>query len=169
MFANQVVSLAGPGAEGRPAEIDLARVTVAGDVERLLEAVRNVERAHEVAAGAAMDDRELDAFEARDAVDDLVHGSVTTDRDKQASASRGGLLGEVDEVARALGKKCVAGHAPFGCRPRDLRPALAGGAVVGRRVDQEDGLANESPTSRWRARRASSCRRRPGGPRPRSG
>ena len=108
--------------------------------------MRDAERAHEVAAGAAVDDRKLDALEARDAVDDLVHGSVPADGDEQARASRRSLTGEVDEVPGPLGDEGIAAQAALGREPRDLRPALPGRAVVGRRVDEEGGLANESPT-----------------------
>jgi hypothetical protein len=89
-----------------------------------------------------MDDRELDTIEARHAVDDLVHGSVPADGDEEACAFRGSLPGKVDEVARPLGEEGVAAQAAFGREPCDLGPALPGRAVVGRRVDEEDGLAN---------------------------
>ena len=82
-------------------EVDGGRAPVASDLERSLDAVRDAEGAHEVAAGAAVDDRKLDALEGRDAVDDLVHGAVAADGDEQARASRRSLTGEVDEVARA--------------------------------------------------------------------
>jgi hypothetical protein len=92
-----------------------------------------------------VDDCELDALEARDAVHDFVHGSVSADRDEQARASRGSLAGEVDEVARPLGEEGVAGQPALGREPRDFRPALPGRAVVGGRVDEEGGLANGRP------------------------
>jgi hypothetical protein len=65
--------------------------------------VRDVERARKVTPRAAVDDCELDSLESRDAVDDLVDGPVSADRNEQAGASSGGLPGEIDEVARALG------------------------------------------------------------------
>ena len=65
---------------------------VAGDLERAVELVRDPERADEVAAGAAVDDRELDALDARDPVHDLVHRPVAADGDEElaplAAASR---------------------------------------------------------------------------------
>ena len=101
------------------------------------ETMRDAERAHEVAAGAAVDDRELDAVDACDAVHDLVHGPVAADCDEQARAPRPQLSGEVREVLGPLREERVAGQAPIGGEPRDLGPALPGGAVVGGRVDEE--------------------------------
>jgi hypothetical protein len=93
-----------------------------------------------------VDDCELDALETRDAVDDLVDGSVPADGDEQARASRRSLAGEVDEVPGPLGDEGIAAQAASGREPRDLGPAPSGCAVVGRRVDEEGGFANESPT-----------------------
>ena len=96
-----------------------------------------------------MDDRKLDALDAldgRDAVDHLVHGSVSADGDQQARASRRSLCGKVDEVPGPLGDEGIAAQAALGREMRDLRPALPGRAVVGRRVDEEGVFANESPT-----------------------
>jgi len=91
-----------------------------------------------------VDNCQLDALNACDAVHDLVHGPVAADRDEQPRAAGRCLAREVDEVAGPLGKECVADQAVLGCKVGDLGPALAGRAVVGGRVDEEDGLgANE--------------------------
>ena len=133
---------AGPGVEGRPPEVDLARRPVAGDLERSFELVRDPERADEVAAGSAVDDCELDAVDSGDPVHDLVHRSVAANRDQELRASRRGLPREVGEVTLLLGEVCVSLEPALGRDPRHLRPAFPGGAVVGRRVDQEDRVAN---------------------------
>jgi hypothetical protein len=89
-----------------------------------------------------VDDRELHSLDPLDPVDDLVHGPVAADGDEQARSVLDGFPRQVDEVTRALGDERVAGKPPLGREPGDLGPALARGAVVGRRVDEEDGLAN---------------------------
>jgi hypothetical protein len=45
-------------------------------------------------------------------------------------------------VALLLGQVRVADEAALGGQTRDLGPALPGGAVVGRRVDEKRGVAN---------------------------
>jgi hypothetical protein len=49
-------------------------------------------------------------------------------------------------MTRALGDERIAAQAALGREARDLGPALSGRAVVGRRVDEEGGFANERPT-----------------------
>jgi len=104
--------------------------------------VRDPERADEVAAGAAVHDRELYALDPGDSVHDLVHGPVPAHCDQQASSFRRGLMRELREVLGPLRQERVADQAAFAGEPGDLRPALAGRPVVRGRVDQEDGRAN---------------------------
>jgi hypothetical protein len=116
--------------------------------EGVVEAARDVEGADEVTARAAMDNRELGAFGACQAVDDLVDRPVPTDRDEQACSARDRFTGEVGQVSGPLGEERVAAQPALVRRARDLRPAAAGGPVVRGRIDQEDGLganASEAP------------------------
>jgi hypothetical protein len=49
-------------------------------------------------------------------------------------------------MTRALGDERIAAQAAFGRKVRDLGPPLSRRAVIGRRVDEEGGFANERPT-----------------------
>jgi hypothetical protein len=91
-----------------------------------------------------VDDRELDALQAGDPVHDLVHGPVAPDRDEQSRAAFRRLACELDEMPGLLREQSVADQPTFGRQPGNLRPALAGRPVVGRGIDEEDGLANGS-------------------------
>jgi len=91
-----------------------------------------------------MDDRELDAFDAGDAVHDLVHRPVSADGHDQTRASGRCLVRKLGQVLRALGEERVAGQAAVGRAAGDLGPALPGLASVGGRVDQESRLANRT-------------------------
>jgi hypothetical protein len=106
--------------------------------------VRDPERADEVAAGASMHDRELDAVDARDPVHDLVHCAVPADGDDQVRASRRGVVRELGQVLRPFGEERVAGEAAIGCEPGDLGPALPGLAPVGGGIDQKRRGANRT-------------------------
>jgi hypothetical protein len=98
--------------------------------------------ADEVPAGAARDDRELDVPRLGDTVYDLVDGSVAADRNQERRALGDRTARQLGEVAGPLREQRLAAQAALGCEVGDLRPALPRRAVVGRRVDQEDGLAN---------------------------
>jgi hypothetical protein len=104
--------------------------------------VRDPERADEVAAGAAVDDRQLDGFDPGDPVHDLVHRPVAADGDDQLRASFRSLPREPRELALLLGQVRISLEPSLRRLSRDLGPALPGRAVVGRRVDEEDGFAN---------------------------
>jgi hypothetical protein len=107
--------------------------------------VRNAVGADEVAAGSAVEDGELDASRTRDPVHDLVHRAVAA-HDNQKPRSLGNCLaGEFGKVALILGEVRVSLQSSLLREARDLRPALSRRAVVGRRVDEKDGLANGSP------------------------
>jgi hypothetical protein len=102
-------------------------------------------RAHEVPARAARDHCQLDVVAAGDALDDLVDGPVAADRDDQPRSAFGGLSRELAELTLPLGDERIARQPERGCAVRQLGPATAGRAVVGGRVDEEDGVANEAP------------------------
>jgi hypothetical protein len=106
--------------------------------------VRDAERADEVAAGAAVDDRELDVVDSRDAVHDLVHRAVAADGHDQACATRHGVVRELGQVLGSLREERISGQPAVGCAARDLGPALAGRASVRGWVDEERGLANRT-------------------------
>jgi hypothetical protein len=89
-----------------------------------------------------MDDRELDVVHARDAVHDLVDGSVSADGHDQARASNRGLVRELGQVLGPFGQERVPGQSAVGRAAGDLGPAFSGGASVGGRIDEEGGLAN---------------------------
>ena len=129
---------------GRAAEVDLARRRPPRNVEGALELVRDVERADEVAAGAAVDDRELDVVDSRDAVHDLVHRAVAADGHDQACATRRGVVREFGQVLRSFGEERISGQPAVGCAACDLGPALPGRASVRGWVDEERGLANRT-------------------------
>ena len=76
---------------------------------------------------------------AHEPVHDLVQRPVAADRDDELAPSRAALLGELDQVAGALGEERLALEPELRGAVRELRPALAGDAVVRRRVDEEDG------------------------------
>ena len=95
---------------------------------------RDAVRAAEVLARAAREHGEL-AVRPGDAVDDLVHGSVAADHDEQRVLR---LAGRLREMARELREHLVAAQAELGGPPPELRPALPGRAVAGRRVDEEE-------------------------------
>ena len=78
--------------------------------------------------GPERDRRELDVA-AGDAVHDLVERPVAADRDDERRAAVDGLARELDQVAGTLGEQRVALQPERGRAPRELRPALAGGAV----------------------------------------
>ena len=124
------------------AEVDLARRVRGGDVERAVERVGDLECADEVAAGAPVDDRELDVVDSCDPVHDLVHRAVAADGDDQARAADRSLVGELRQVLGTLGEKRVAGEAAVGRVAGNLGPALAGRSSVGGGVDEEGGGAN---------------------------
>jgi hypothetical protein len=128
--------------ERRAAQVDLPCGARAGDLERAVELVWDPERAHEVAAGPAVNDRQLDALDAGDPVHDLVHGPVAADHDEELGALRRGLAGELRQLALFFREERVALEPLLGSESRDLGPSLSGRAVVGRRVDEEDGFAN---------------------------
>ena len=130
-----------PGAVARAPEVDRPRGRSAGDVERSLELVRDPERADEVAAGAAVHDRELHPVDPCDPVHDLVHRAVPADGDQQAGALRRGLARELCELLGPLRDERVAGQAALAGEPGDLRPALAGRPVVRGRIDEENSFA----------------------------
>ena len=96
---------------------------------------------------------------AHEAVDDLVQRAVAADRDDELGAVARRALGELDQMARPLGEERLAGEAELRGAVRELRPALPGDAVVGRRVDEEDGANAESEVT-VASRRASSGRPR---------
>jgi hypothetical protein len=104
--------------------------------------VRDSEGPDEIAAGSAVDDCKLDAADSGDPVHDLVHRSVAADRNQELRASRRGLPRELGEVTLLLGEVCVPLEPALGRDARHLRPSFPGGAVVGRRVDEEDRVAN---------------------------
>jgi hypothetical protein len=106
--------------------------------------VRDPERAHEVAAGSAVEDRQLDAVDACDPVHDLVHRPVAADGDEQLRAPVSRLPRELGELALLLGQVRVSLEPSLRRLSRDLGPAFSRRAVVGRRVDEEDRLANRS-------------------------
>jgi hypothetical protein len=116
--------------------------------QRVLELARDPERAREVAAGSAVDDCELGALGAGEAVDDLVDRSVAADGNEQACAAGNGSSGEVGEVPGPFREERVALQAASGRDARDLGPAAAGASAVGGRVDEEDGFAANARTSR---------------------
>ena len=131
-----------PRAVAGAAEVDPPRPPVAGDGDRLLELARDAVGADEVPAGAARDHGELDASSAGEAVDDLVHRAVAADatisfapRSAASRASRPSWPGPV-------GEQRVAGQAERRGLVRELGPAPPGGAVLGGRVDEEDGLCS---------------------------
>ena len=152
MFANHVLP-------SRPAQVrsvarprSISRVAaVVRDRQRVFDAMRDSERAHEVAAGAAVDDGQLDVVGARQPVDHLVHRAVAADRDEELGAARGGFPGEIRQVSRSLRQERVSAQATIGGQPRDLGPSLAGASVVRGRVDQEDGLGANACVPRSRS------------------
>jgi hypothetical protein len=100
-------------------------------------------RPDEVHARAERDHRQLGRrARAQDAVDGLVQGAVAADGDDERRAAARGALGQLDQVPRALGEERLAGEPELCGAVRELRPALAGGAVVRRRVDEEDGASD---------------------------
>src|SRR5919108_1257115 len=74
---------AAPRAVADAAEVDLARAPGAGDLDGVLEPMRDPVRADEVPAGPAREHRHLDVAAARDAVRDLVHRAVAADDDEE--------------------------------------------------------------------------------------
>jgi hypothetical protein len=104
----------------------------------LLELARDAERAHEVAAGAARDQGEVDV-QTGEAVGDLVDRPVAADGDDQVGVRRR-LASELGQVSRPLGEERVAVQAERGRLVGELRPASSRRAVLGRRVDEEDGV-----------------------------
>ena len=125
----------------RPAEVDLARAPAQRDLDRGLELARDAVGADEVPARPARDHGELDV-EAGDPVDDLVHRPVAADRHEQRRAAVRRLARELDQVAGPLGEQRVALQPERGRPVGELGPAPPGRAVLGRGVDQEDGVAN---------------------------
>jgi len=75
---------------------------------------------------------------AHEPVRDLVQGAVPADGDDELRAVGGGALGELREVPGAGREEGLAGEAELRGAMCELRPAPAGGAVRGRRVDEED-------------------------------
>jgi hypothetical protein len=70
-----------------------------------------------------------------------VDGPVAADGDEQVRVC-GGFAGERRQVPGPLRQQRVAAQPGCGRTVRELRPAAAGGAVLGGRVDQEDGPFN---------------------------
>src|ERR671930_570896 len=129
-----------------PAGVELAQLSVESDARRGGDVARDAVGPDEVPAGAARDDGQLDALPAGDPVERLVDGAVPSDDDQQPRAALRGFLRELAEMTAPLGEKRVADEALRGSGTRDLRPALARGAVVRRRVDEEDSLAAQLVT-----------------------
>jgi hypothetical protein len=73
-----------------------------------------------------------------------VHGPVPADGDEQRRAGPG-LARELGQVPGPLGEERVALQPERGRLVRQLRPAPPGRTGLGRRVDQEDRVANEIP------------------------
>ena len=135
--------LAAPGPVADAAGVDRARRAVERDPDRVVELRRDAVGAAEVHAGAERDRREVDVA-AGDAVHDLVQRPVAADRDDERRAAVDRLPRELDQVARPLGEERLAAQAEPRGAVRELGPALARRAVVGRRVDEEDGLLGQS-------------------------
>jgi hypothetical protein len=74
-----------------------------------------------------------------------VQGPVAADDDEQLGAVLDRAASQLGQVAGRLGEERVAGEPLRGGDVRDLRPALSRRPVGRRRVDEEDGLANERP------------------------
>jgi hypothetical protein len=71
-----------------------------------------------------------------------VDGSVAPDRNQERRALGDRTARQFGKVAGSLREQRLAAQAALGCEVGDLRPALARRAIAGRRVDEEDGLAN---------------------------
>ena len=146
-----------------PARVDRPRRAVDRDAHGILEPRRDAVRPAEVHPGAERDRRELDIATC-DPVDDLVDRPVAADGHDEPSAVADCTPRQFDEMSRPLGEQRLAREAEAFGAMGELRPALAGGAVRRRRVDQEDG--GLSQRSRLRARSSSSGRPPRGAPRP---
>jgi len=72
-------------------------------------------------------------------VHDLVQRPVAADRDDESRAVAGRLLGQLRQVPGPFREERLALEPEVRRAVRERRPALARGAVVGRRVDEEDG------------------------------
>jgi hypothetical protein len=70
-----------------------------------------------------------------------VHGPVAADGDEQVRVC-GGFAGERGEVPGPLREQGVAVQPGRGRPVRELRPAAAGRAVLGGRVDEKDDALN---------------------------
>jgi hypothetical protein len=73
-----------------------------------------------------------------------VHRPVAADRDEQVGVGRR-FAGELGQVPGPLREQRVAAQSRRGRAVRELRPAAAGGAVLGGGVDQEDDALNGIP------------------------
>jgi hypothetical protein len=117
-----------------PAQVDDARLAAERDPDGVVEAARDAVRAAEVLAGAARQHGDL-GVRLRDAVRDLVHGPVAADHHEERSSGVGRCLAE---VAGKLRQHLLAPQSELGGPPLQLGPALAGRAVAGDRVDEEE-------------------------------
>ncbi len=154
-----------PGPVAHPARVDGSGRALERHADGVVEPRRDAVGAHEVHAGADRDRRELDP-PAGDAVDGLVERAVAADRDDERGSVVGRTARQLDQVAGPLGEEGLAGETESLGAVGELRPAVPGTSVVGRRVDQEDGPVSQR--SRRRVRSSSSGRPRPGARRRRS-
>jgi hypothetical protein len=98
-------------------------------------------RAGEVHAGAEGNRRELaPRVRPEEAVDRFVERAVAAYGDDQLGSLSRRLRGELDQVRRPLGENRLARESEAGGASLELGPAPARGAVVRRRIDEEDGL-----------------------------
>ena len=134
------LGFATPRAVRRPAEVDRSRPAGEDDAECVVELRGDLERPHEVDAGAARDDGELRArVRCNESVDHLVHRAVAADRNEQLGACGGGLAREVSEMPGLFREERVSLEPHLGRATGDLGPVGAGRPAGRRRVDEEDG------------------------------
>ena len=106
-----------PAPVAHPAEVDRLRLAGQRHPRRRRDVVRDPERADEVAARAAGDERDRRrVLDAGETVDDLVDRAVAADDDEQARAVERRLARELAEVPAPLAKQRVA------LEPRRPRP-----------------------------------------------
>ena len=147
---------AGPRAVGDAAEVERARLPRERDRGGGGGLLRDPELAHEVDAGAAREDGEIDVGPPGDPLHRLVDRAVAADDDEQRGAAVRRVARQLGQVPAPLREERVAGQPRLGELVRQLGPAPTRRPVVRGRIDQKDGAV----ANRWRrrARRASSGR-----------